>query len=300
MAALNIEFPVCCLDGYKLVGAGTVLPEDMLSAIIQDAPPPDNTPYPLLRHAQVEYDVGNILDEPPYDVIFGPGTKADKVRRLLRQTHVPSCTLRLLDHFHEHDPYTYRHSLAVFALTLMLAQDLLPPGAAMLQELNVGPAHDFGKICIPPDVLRKPDGVTREERRLLDHHAVAGYVLLAYELQDLRGLTARVARDHHERKDGSGYPSEKHLSDQLVEIVAACDVYDALISPRPYRPTSYDNRTAIEVVTEMAGQGKMSWDIVQALVACNRATKPCFQDCVVSLEKRGVAPVDNRYGVLDG
>ena len=178
MAVLTIDFPVLSFDGHELVAAGTVLSDDMLSAIMQDAPPPDNSTHVMLQHAQVESDINRILGEPPYDMIFGPTEKADKARRLLAEAHVPSCTLRLLDYFREQDPYTYRHSLAVFALTLLLAQDLLPAGAARLQELSIGPAHDFGKIVVPPVILRKADGLTRKERRQLEHHAVAGSAIL--------------------------------------------------------------------------------------------------------------------------
>lgn len=299
MAALKVEYPVCTLNGCELVPAGTLLSDDMLTAIVQDAPPPGNTQHSLLRHGSIEGDLNAILAEPPYDMIFAPAKNTDDARSLLGQAHVPSCTLRLLDYFHEKEPYTYRHSLVVYAMTVLISQELFPPGVTILQELDVGPAHDFGKICVPPEVLHKPGGLTREERRLLEHHTVAGYVLLACELQDLRGLTARIARDHHERRDGSGYPCGKHLSDRLVEIVAACDVYDALISARPYRPTCYENRTAIEVITEMAGRGKLSWEVVQALVACNRRGVPDFRGCAVSLEKRGPVPADDRYGIVD-
>jgi HD-GYP domain-containing protein (c-di-GMP phosphodiesterase class II) len=51
----------------------------------------------------------------------------------------------------------------------------------------------------------------------------------------------------------------------MVEIIAACDVYDALHSPRPYRTTPYDNRTALEEITEMAQGGKLSWEVVQLI-----------------------------------
>ena len=59
-------------------------------------------------------------------------------------------------------------------------------------------------------------------------------------------MAARVARDHHEFRDGSGYMRGVKLNDPMVEIVAVCDIYDGLLSPRPYRTAAYDNRTALE------------------------------------------------------
>jgi response regulator RpfG family c-di-GMP phosphodiesterase len=84
----------------------------------------------------------------------------------------------------------------------------------------------------------------------------------------------------------------------MVEIIATCDVYDALQSPRPYRTTPYDNRTALEEITEMAQGGKLSWDVVQTLVSHNRKDRPHFRECRVSTEKRGIPPADNLYGVI--
>jgi HD-GYP domain-containing protein (c-di-GMP phosphodiesterase class II) len=167
-----------------------------------------------------------------------------------------------------------------------------------MQEIMAGPTHDIGKISIPLEVLQKTDPLTRTERAILEHHAVAGLVLLSYYFQDNQSIAAKVARDHHERRDGSGYPLGRRLTDQLVEIVAVSDIYDALISPRPYRPTSYDNRTALEEITELAHQGKLGWEVVQALVARNRKSKPHYHECTVSSEKRGIPPANNHYGVM--
>jgi HD-GYP domain-containing protein (c-di-GMP phosphodiesterase class II) len=134
----------------------------------------------------------------------------------------------------------------------------------------------------------------------LDNHSAAGYVLLSYYLGDPRSLASLVARDHHERKDGSGYPRGIPLRDLLVEVIAVCDVYDALISPRPYRPASYDNRTALEEITGMAERGEIGWDVVKALVACNRSARPHYSESEVSTEKRGVPPPGNLHGVIEG
>jgi HD-GYP domain-containing protein (c-di-GMP phosphodiesterase class II) len=83
----------------------------------------------------------------------------------------------------------------------------------------------------------------------------------------------------------------------MVEIVAICDIYDALTSRRPYRPVSFDNRTALEEITKMAEKNEVSWEVVQALVAHNRKGKPHFTECSISLDKRGVTPPNNLYGI---
>jgi HD-GYP domain-containing protein (c-di-GMP phosphodiesterase class II) len=84
----------------------------------------------------------------------------------------------------------------------------------------------------------------------------------------------------------------------MVEIVAVCDIYDALVSPRPYRPVSYDNRSALEEIVTMAEQKQLRWKVVRALIALNRKSKPHPRNCLISLEKRGAPPPDNQYGMI--
>jgi HD-GYP domain-containing protein (c-di-GMP phosphodiesterase class II) len=122
--------------------------------------------------------------------------------------------------------------------------------------------------------------------------------LLSYYFQHPDDSFALVARDHHERKEGSGYPRGIKLNDKLVEVVAVCDVYDALISNRPYRSAAFNNRTAIEVITEMGKEIKLNIDVIKSLVSINRKEKSHFFGCKVSNEKRGDPPLYNNYGII--
>lgn len=133
---------------------------------------------------------------------------------------------------------------------------------------------------------------------MLKHHTVAGYIILCHYLLDRKNLSAPVARNHHERKDGSGYPSGIQLQDLMIEMIASCDIFDALISSRVYRPVSYDNRTACEEITKMAERGEINRDVVRALIAYKRKDTPHFSDCRISAEKRGTPPPSNVYGII--
>lgn len=148
------------------------------------------------------------------------------------------------------------------------------------------------------EFMSQTNPLSRTERGILEHHTLAGFVLLAFYQKDCQDFAAKVARDHHERRDGSGYPLGVTSVDPMVEIIAASDIYDALISPRPYRPLCYDNRTAWEKLMDMAGQGKIGMAVVQALVAHNRKTKPHPKECKVSTGKRGTPLQENLYGVF--
>ncbi len=132
---------------------------------------------------------------------------------------------------------------------------------------------------------------------MLEHHAAAGYILLCYHLKDKNNLVARVALNHHERRNGAGYPEGIKQTDRLIEIVAVCDIYDALVSRRPYRAAPYDNRTALEEITLLAEKGEISWEALNALISHNRRKKPHYSRVIAFMEKRGVPPPKNVYGV---
>lgn len=298
MTAPRLLYPVHTLQRQQLLPEGTVVSEEALLELSTTSKATLKKPFPLLQYKEVKDDLFTFMNSGSYQIIFAEQKRTAAVVDLMEKVRLPPSVLEALDYLKQHDVYTYRHSLTVFALAGLLAQDLLIHHKDLMQEIMAGPTHDFGKINVPIQVLKKTDPLSRTERSILEHHAVAGYVLLSYYLQDIQGFAARVARDHHERKDGSGYPLGRHLTDRLVEIVVVSDIYDALISPRPYRPTSYDNRTALEEITEMARQGKLGWGVVQALVACNRKIKTHSSECTVSMEKRGSPPADNRYGIM--
>jgi HD-GYP domain-containing protein (c-di-GMP phosphodiesterase class II) len=186
----------------------------------------------------------------------------------------------------------------VFVLSILLTKDLIPDYQECIQLSATGPTHDIGKICVPLHILKKTTPLTKTERSFLEHHAAASYVLLSYYYKDIQHLACRVALDHHERRDGSGYPQGILLKDSMVEIVAVSDIYDALIKPRPYRSAPYENRTALEEITEMAEQNKIRWDVVKALIAHHRKSKPPYSEITISAEKRGSPPSYNVYGMI--
>jgi HD-GYP domain-containing protein (c-di-GMP phosphodiesterase class II) len=297
MKTPKLDYPVHTLDNQLLLPSGTELTTEALDELIAANKGTSYRTVSFLNYDTVYQDMLNILQKPPYDIIFKK-LNEEAIFTIMKKIRFVQPVLEFLDYFKEKDFYTYQHSLVVFALSINLAQDLLEKPADRIMALMAGTIHDFGKICIPLRVLKKSDPLTRSARGILEHHALAGFVLLSYFLQEQRSFAAQVAKEHHERRDASGYPLGISLNDKMVEIIAACDVYDALLSPRPYRPAAYDNRTALEEITEMAKEGKFSWDVVQTLVSYNRRDKPYFRECEVSNEKRGTPPPDNVYGVI--
>ena len=99
------------------------------------------------------------------------------------------------------------------------------------------PLHDMGKIAIPDAVLMKPGPLNEDERAIMRRHPQIGHELLSGSHNRFIQVSATIALRHQERFDGSGYPDG--LVGEAIpleaRIVAVADVFDALISPRPYK-----------------------------------------------------------------
>lgn len=295
---LTLSFPVVTLEGQLLLPAGTPLNEQVLAEVAAAGRLVPRDHAALLDYGSVREDLRRCLAMAPYQDAFGDHAQVDDLLGRMGMVTLPLPLLHALQHFRAHDFHTYRHILTVFALSMLVGEELLPGYHERPGKSVAGPTHDFGKLCIPLAILKKCSPLTRLERKLLDHHPLAGQVLLTYYFGDHHHPAVNVARDHHERRDGSGYPQGITDLQPIVELVATCDVYDALLSPRPYRPLAYDNRTALEELTIMAEQGKLGWECVTALVARNRKGQPAAATVVVSRDKRGMPPLGNCYGTL--
>ena len=297
MYKLRLLYPVHTIENELLLPQGAVLSSSTINTLLSSRKSVSHKKFSLLQHGTVKKDIRAFLGQPPYSAIFSEKGKISALLELMKEARFPRQFLQSMDYFYQKDFYTYTHILMVFALSVLLAKDLISDRKKLIQQISVGPTHDIGKACVPLHILKKTTPLTRNERDILRQHSVTGYVLLCHYLHDKQSLAAKVARDHHERRDGSGYLRGIHLNNRMIEVIAACDVYDALISTRPYRSGSYDNRTALEEITRMAEENKIGWDVVKALVAHYRKEKTHYSKIRISKLKRGVPPSGNLYGI---
>jgi HD-GYP domain-containing protein (c-di-GMP phosphodiesterase class II) len=107
----------------------------------------------------------------------------------------------------------------------------------------VTPVHDIGKLGVPDEVLLKPGKLNGEERSIIERHSTIGADLLAGSSDPLIQLASQVARHHHERFDGSGYPSGLVGANIPLpaRVVAVADAFDAMTEPRVYRTKMTDD-----------------------------------------------------------
>lgn len=123
-----------------------------------------------------------------------------------------------------------------FALLLGLGEDT----AELIKKAAL--MHDIGKVHIPHAILNKPGRLTEGEFEQVKKHTEFGYKILSYSKRPVLQVAATIAREHHEKWDGSGYPrglagNDIHL---YGRIIAIADVFDALGSERCYKKTWND------------------------------------------------------------
>lgn len=106
------------------------------------------------------------------------------------------------------------------------------------------PMHDIGKVAIADAILNKPGRFDEEERRIMERHAMFGYEMLKHSQRPLLKTAAIVAKEHHEKWDGTGYPEGKSGENIHIygRISALADVFDALGSARVYKPAWDDEK----------------------------------------------------------
>jgi hypothetical protein len=164
-------------------------------------------------------------------------------------SHVRALTLSLA----QRDDYTEQHTRRV-ALRSVQVGELLGISPGRLRALATGALiHDIGKLAVPDSILKKPGALDDEEYAVIKRHPDQGARLLD-EVGGFSPPVRRLVRNHHERLDGKGYPSGLRADriDLDTRILTVCDVYDALMSPRVYRP-AWTHAAAIELLRGETG-----------------------------------------------
>ncbi|MDQ1195384.1 MULTISPECIES: HD-GYP domain-containing protein [Agrobacterium] len=209
--------------------------------------------------------VKDLLTNAPREGAINVEAALSSVEDIMASTTKNAGALVSLSKLRRRDEETFVHSISVSALLITFARKL-----SMNEELirHVGLAgllHDVGKMAIPTEILRKQEKLTEHEYRIVRLHPVLGSELLKNKAT-LPETVLDVCLYHHERYDGSGYPSR--LSGEQIPFVARlaaiCDVYDALTSRRPYKAT-WSQARAVE--TMLSTQGHFDPSLLRQFVS---------------------------------
>lgn len=164
---------------------------------------------------------------------------ADEVRKatleiVLRERET---VVRLSKAAEYRDPETGAHISRMAHYSELIAKALGLPEAESELLLQAAPMHDIGKVGIADHILLKPGRLTPDEFEIMKQHASIGFDILQGSSSRVLQAGAEIARAHHEKFDGSGYPRGLAGEDIPIfsRIVAVADVFDALTSERPYK-----------------------------------------------------------------
>ncbi|WP_218586094.1 MULTISPECIES: HD domain-containing phosphohydrolase [unclassified Pseudomonas] len=140
-----------------------------------------------------------------------------------------------------------------YAQTLALAAGYSRYAADDL--LHAAPMHDVGKIGIPDAILQKPGKLTDDEWQIMRQHTVIGAKIIGDHPSGLLHTAQIIALSHHEKWDGSGYPSGLAGEDipHVARVVAIADVFDALTSERPYK-RAWSVEDAVGLIRQQCNQ----------------------------------------------
>lgn len=203
-----------------------------------------------LRRRQLEMDnraYRETLEEMVADRTIKLQSTVSKLRRALEGSiHAMALTVVM------RDPYTAGHQHRVTRLACAIAKEIGLPDDRIDGIRMAATIHDVGKISIPAEILSKPGGISQIEFDLIKSHPRVGHDILK-EIE-FPWPIAQMVLQHHERMDGSGYPSGLSGEEILLEarIIGVSDVVEAMASHRPYRPArGVDN--ALKEITQNRG-----------------------------------------------
>lgn len=180
----------------------------------------------LVTNVLQDVKTGKAIDVEAFDVL------ADgMVDSVLRNHNALACLGRI----RQKDNYLLEHSVNLAVLMGIFARDMKLDRDTMHQAVVGAMLHDIGKVLIPDEVLHKPGKLTDDEFAVMRQHVVFSKELLQ-KTPGIKDLTVKVAAQHHERIDGSGYPMGLKGCDICREgkMVAIADVYDAITADRVY------------------------------------------------------------------
>jgi len=194
-----------------------------------------------------------------------------------------------------YDSYTFFHCVNVTVLSVIIGLGMNFPKNKLINLAHAALLHDLGKVFIPPEIINKPGKLTDDEFEIVKRHPQEGYDYIKEMFAN--SITESIAvgvLDHHERVNGSGYPSGKNEREicDIGRAIAIADVYDAFISDRPYRKGTY----SVAAMEYIMGGGGTYFDYSMVQVFSRKVALFPVGTCVLLSNNTSALVLENYEG----
>jgi putative two-component system response regulator len=166
----------------------------------------------------------------------------------------------------QRDMATGSHCQRLASMSVLVGKKLGLPPEELTALFRGGFLHDIGKISVPDAILFKTGALTEQEWAIMRKHPLKGEEIC----RPMKSLwpVLPIIRNHHERWDGSGYPDRlaKEQIPLLARILQIVDIYDALVTARPYK-IAFSHQEALEIIQDEVRQGWRDPEVVRAFIA---------------------------------
>lgn len=285
------------IDGNLLVKTDQEISEEVIEEVIKQNNAESS--QILLSQTNIIYDIVQKINSGIYKVMFADKDNTEKVIEVLTETSFAELMVRELENLKIHLPGTYDHILIVAALSIKICIDLNNEEFDPHRIAKIGLVHDIGKSRLPVDIIEKDKPLTHEEFKIIQTHPWIDHLLISRYLNTTKSFVAKAALCHHERLDGSGYPLGVAKINNYVQTIIPCDIFDALISHRPYRNEPFTVRAALDLLLEESKRGKINKKFVNCMISYSRKDKPHYKDVKPSQTNRDAPPKINYYGIRE-
>ncbi len=236
-------------------------------------PAPDRIPFAQETKSArvVQEEAQALVRHVMHDIRMGRSIESERIQRavngmvesILRNRDA----LLSLTRIKKYDEYTFVHSLDVCILCLAMGRHLSLSREEMM-EIGIGALlHDLGKMKISPHILKKPDRLNADEWVEVRKHPVYSLEIME-ESKDMPPSSKKMALQHHERYDGSGYPFGLKGEDieLFAQVAGIADFYDAITSDRPYQKAIQPHE-GIRQIYDRA-EGEFNHLLVERFIQC--------------------------------
>jgi HD-GYP domain-containing protein (c-di-GMP phosphodiesterase class II) len=211
----------------------------------------------------------NLLNTPKYQFITENGRRKEPVLEAIKSINLNRLVFNELVWMEKYD-YHYHHTIAVAAIVARLALDAFHEVTKAAEAVYCALTHDFGITRVPEAILGKITALHESEMKIIHEHPVYSYALLCYYGLHLPHKNASVGFEHHENLNETGYPMGIIPRHKITHFVQISDIFDALISARPYRP-EHTREKALKIIKKEVQNGKLDSDCFNLLTKALQA-----------------------------